>query len=56
MISDGIRTFQASVWPQALISQLGMSRSAPSSQPMYQSGCEPAVIWSGCTARTSTPG
>ena len=30
-----------------MISTLGIMRSAPSSQPMYQSGCEPAVIWVG---------
>ena len=27
------------VWPHPTHSQLGMIRSAPSSQPMYQSGC-----------------
>ena len=28
-------------------SQFGMIRIAPSTKPMYQSGCEPAVTWAG---------
>ena len=28
-------------WPNTRISQFGNSRSAPSSHPMYQSGCAP---------------
>ena len=33
----------AMVWPKARISQAGMMRRAPSTQPMYQSGCDPDV-------------
>ena len=43
----GSSTFQEIVWPQMWVSQLGMIRSAPSGQPMYQSGWEPAVTLDG---------
>ncbi len=43
----GRKTFQLSVNPNRCVSQPGMIRSAPSGQPMYQSGCEPAVTWDG---------
>ena len=33
--------------PKARISQPGMRRSAPSSQPMYQSGCEAELTSAG---------
>ena len=33
----------ATVWPKARISHGGMMRRAPSTQPMYQSGCDPDV-------------
>ena len=43
----GSSTFQEIVWCQMCVSQLGMIRSAPSGQPMYQSGWEPAVTLDG---------
>src|SRR5581483_240708 len=43
----GTRMFQDRVWPHRWVSQPGMMRSAPSGQPMYQSGCEPAVTLVG---------
>lgn len=43
----GSRTFQETVWPNSVVDQAGMMRSAPSRKPTYQSGCEPAEIWSG---------
>ena len=39
--------FQPMVMPQIWVSQGGMIRKAPSSHPMYQSGCEPAVTCPG---------
>ena len=38
-ITAGRKTSRGRVWPQPTHSQLGMIRRAPSSQPMYQSGC-----------------
>ncbi len=47
-MAAGKRTFRLSVqFPKSTNSMFGIIRRAPSSQPMYQSGCEPAVIWSG---------
>ena len=43
----GRKTFQLSVKPNRWVSQPGMIRSAPSGQPMYQSGWEPAVTSAG---------
>ncbi len=43
----GSKTFQLSVKPKSSVSQPGMIRRAPSGQPMYQSGWEPAVTWDG---------
>ena len=46
-INAGIKMFQLRVCPRILDSQFGVRRTAPSSQPMYQSGCEPAVTCDG---------
>ncbi len=43
----GMNTFQLIVWPQITVSHDGNARSMPSRKPMYQSGWEPAVTWSG---------
>ncbi len=40
-------TFQDHVVPQIWVSQFGMIRMPPSTKPMYQSGCDPAVIMAG---------
>ena len=37
-MTAGRNTSKGMVWPKPVNSQLGMMRSAPSSQPMYQSG------------------
>ena len=54
--SRGHEMFQLIVQPKKFDSQLGIMRSAPSSQPMYQSGCEPAVTWSGVWGRMPKSG
>ena len=46
-IRIGSITFQLIVTPKIWVSQPGMMRRAPSGQPMYQSGCEPAVTFEG---------
>ena len=46
-ITAGMKTFIDQVKPRALNSQFGMMRTAPSTKPMYQSGCEPAVTSDG---------
>ena len=46
-IRIGSITFQLIVTPKIWVSQPGMMRSAPSGQPMYQSGWEPAVTFDG---------
>ena len=43
----GRKTFSAKEYPKKWNSQPGMIRSAPSGQPMYQSGWEPAVTLVG---------
>ena len=43
----GRKMFHEIVWPQTWDSQPGKIRSAPSGQPMYQSGCDPAVTLVG---------
>ena len=43
----GTIQFQEMVWPKMWLSQPGMIRRSPSGQPMYQSGCEPAVTLEG---------
>ena len=40
--TDGINTFQEMVNPAITLSQFGIRRRAPSSQPIYQSGWVPA--------------
>ena len=40
-------TFHDQVVPPMCDSQLGMIRIAPSTKPMYQSGCEPAETSAG---------
>ena len=45
--SPGIATFHDQVVLARCVSQFGMIRIAPSTKPMYQSGCEPAVTWAG---------
>ena len=47
MPRPGIATFHDQVVPQMCVSQFGMMRMPPSTKPMYQSGCEPAVIMAG---------
>ena len=47
MIRAGMMMFQGSVKPKSWVSHAGKIRSAPSSQPTYQSGCEPAEISAG---------
>ena len=43
-----MKTFRLSVWPQTRdLRQPGISRSAPSAKPMYQSGWAPAVTGDG---------
>src|SRR5690606_25964102 len=46
-IRIGSRMFQEMLTPQKDDSQPGMIRRAPSGQPMYQSGCDPAVTFEG---------
>ena len=46
-MTAGTRMFQLKLWPKITHSTLGIIRNEPSSQPMYQSGWEPAVTWSG---------
>ena len=43
----GRNTFHGRVWPHRWVSQPGKMRRAPSGQPMYQSGWEPAVTLDG---------
>jgi len=43
----GRKTFHDHVVEPMCHSQFGMMRIAPSTKPMYQSGCEPAVISAG---------
>ena len=45
--SEGISTLNDSVWPHRFHSQFGIMRREPSRKPIYQSGWEPALIWSG---------
>src|SRR4051812_35959247 len=45
--SAGTTMFQLTVMPSRCDSTPGISRTAPSSQAMYQSGCEPAVTSAG---------
>ena len=45
--TPGMKTFIENVHPRMVHSHAGMIRSAPSSQPMYQSGWDPAVTWEG---------
>ena len=43
----GMNTSQAIVCPATLVRTAGISRSAPSANPMYQSGWEPAEAAAG---------
>ena len=43
----GMMMFQEIGIPKNQVSQFGMMRRAPSRKPMYQSGWEPALTWSG---------
>src|ERR1700759_1615251 len=47
MITPGIRMFQLIVWLKMCVSQLGIMRSEPSRNRMYQSGWEPADTCAG---------
>src|SRR4029078_921386 len=47
MIRAGISRFQLIVMPQNVDSKPGKIRTAPFRQPMYQSGCDPAVTSAG---------
>ena len=55
-ITAGISTSSDSVCPPNESSQAGMSRSAPSRKPMYQSGTEPALMLPGSYGPNSHTG
>ena len=54
--TNGMRTFQDSVKPHRWVSQLGIIRRPPSSQPTYQSGWASALTWAGLYGPTSQTG